>query len=161
MKYAILPGCQHPELIRELFSEYTAMLVRLNPKFRESLDEQNYDREIDHLEEKYGEPWGRLHLVMDQDQPIACIGLYRFNDEAVELKRLYVRPAWRGRGLAGELVDLVLEEAYAIGYKRILLDTLPDLDAAIRLYEKKGFRRIDKYNGNPVESTIYMEKIIR
>jgi len=74
------------------------------------------------------------------------------------MKRLYVRPEFRGRHIARALTERILEDAREIGYRAMVLDTLPFLDGAVRLYEKLGFYRIDGYNDNPMENAVYMQK---
>ena len=110
MAFAILPAYDCKEEIGELFREYTDMLVAGDPTFQQYLDIQNYDDELAHLEHKYGLPDGRLYIVRDGDTAVGCIGLRKIDGESCELKRLYIRPAWRGRGLSRTLMDLILSE---------------------------------------------------
>ncbi|MFR6425050.1 MAG: GNAT family N-acetyltransferase [Oscillospiraceae bacterium] len=86
-----------PETIRELFTEYTRMLVENEPAFQTYLDLQDYAAELADLTKKYGLPHGRLYIAWCDDRPVGCIGLRRLDDETCELKRLYVRPAYRGQ----------------------------------------------------------------
>jgi len=149
------------EDIRALFTEYTNMLVEENPIFAESLQAQNYDSEIDNLRDKYGLPDGRLYIVYVDDKAAGCVACHRFDEERGELKRLYVYPKYRGQHLAGMLIDKILIDAKEIGYKSILLDTLPFLQGAISLYKNRyDFKEIPKYYDTPVEETIFMEKIL-
>ena len=139
-----------------LFGEYTDMLVEGDPAFKAYLDLQNYDDELKHLEHKYGPPGGRLYLLREDGEAVGCIGLRRIDDESCELKRLYVRPAFRGRGLSRLLMDRILADARAIGYKTMLLDTLPFLQTALKLYKDYGFEEIERYNDSPMDSSIYL-----
>ena len=142
--------------IKELFTEYTKMLVDGDSKFKEYLDIQNYDEEIEHLEKKYGPPGGRLYIAYVDSQPAGCIGLRRINDESCEIKRLYVRPEFRRAGLGRLLVERIIRDAKTEGYRCILLDTLPFLESAMRLYKAYGFYEIESYNDSPLETSIFM-----
>ena len=106
-----------PEEIRKLFGEYIAILVAGDPAFQHYLDLQNYDREIGHLEEKYGEPAGRLYLAEWDGAAAGCVALHRLSDTVAELKRLYVRPAFRRLGIGRALTLKIIEEARAAGYR--------------------------------------------
>ena len=157
MELTITPAFDAPEEVRELFEEYTTLLVKGDPSFRDYLAIQNYDREVLHLEEKYGPPRGRLYLARWQGQTAGCIALRPLDDSSCEMKRLYVRPAFRGRGIARKLVDTILTDARNIGYTELLLDTLPFLTDAIALYEDLGFVHIGCYNDSPLDDTVYMK----
>lgn len=143
--------------IKELFFEYTEMLVKNNPSVAKYLELQNYDSEIEHLTEKYGLPNGRLYIVKVENQVAGCIGLRKIDDENCEVKRLYVRPYFRGHKLAIKLIEKIIDDAKKIGYKSMLLDTLPFLKEAIHLYKKLGFYEISSYNNNPMDTLIYMK----
>lgn len=143
--------------IKELFLEYTEMLVKNNPSVARYLELQNYDSEIEHLTDKYGLPNGRLYIVKVENQVAGCIGLRKIDDENCEVKRLYVRPAFRGHKLAVKLIEKIIDDAKEIGYKSMLLDTLPFLKEAIHLYKKLGFYEISSYNNNPMDTLIYMK----
>lgn len=158
MALTLREGCDFPDEVGELFSEYTQMLVDGDPAFRDYLAVQNYDGELAHLEQKYGRPAGRLYLA-DWDGVLAgCIGLRRLDDARCEMKRLYVRPAFRGRHIAQTLAERLLEEARGMGYRAMLLDTLPFLESALGLYRKLGFYDIPCYNDSPMETSIYLRK---
>ena len=144
--------------IKDLFSEYTAMLVEGDADFAEYLKIQHYDDELEDLKAKYGEPRGRLFIVYFDEKPAACIALKPLDEERCELKRLYVRPAFRGNGIAGMLMQLILSEAKKIGYGYMYLDTLPFLKTAVNMYKHLGFYEIERYNNSPLDSTIYMRK---
>ena len=158
MDYTLIYGYDRPKEVEELFTEYTNMLVRLDPLFQESLDEQNYSEELEHLEDKYGLPQGRLYLLIDGETPAASIALHKIDEKTCELKRLYVKPEYRRKGIAEKLLDRIIEEARETGYSYMVLDTMPALKEAIRLYEKKGFYRIEKYNNNPFEKMLFYRK---
>lgn len=143
--------------IKELFSEYTDMLVKNDLNFSKYMELQNYDSELEHLSDKYGLPDGRLYIVKVENEVAGCIGLKKLDDENCEMKRLYVRPAFRGYKIAFKLVKMIIYEAKKIGYKSMLLDTLPFLEGAIYLYKKFGFYEIKSYNNSPMDTSIYMK----
>ena len=143
--------------IKQLFVEYTKFLVELDSDFREVLQGQNYDSELDNLSEKYGLPGGRLYIAYFEKQAAGCIALRRISDTECEMKRLYVRPQFRGNRLGEALVAKIIDDAKEIGYHSMLLDTLPSLKRAIQLYESIGFYRISAYNNNHVEHTVFMK----
>ena len=130
MEPELVLAYDRPADIGALFSEYTRMLVTEDPAFAAYLELQNYDEELRHLEGKYGLPDGRL----------------------------YLRPAFRGRGLARLLTEQILRDARAIGYRKILLDTLPFLESAIRLYRSLGFTDAPRYNDSPLDTTLFLQR---
>lgn len=156
MSIEIVPGYSHPQIICGLFSEYTSLLSEGEPLFSRYLQLQNFEEEMACLKTKYGHPEGRLYLALVNGEPAGCIALRRLDPQRCEMKRLYVRPAFRGRGIGKLLTERVLVDARSIGYHQILLDTFPFLEQAIAMYRKLGFREIPQYNNSPVDSTIYM-----
>ena len=150
-------GLDYPREIAELFREYTDMLVEGDPKFAYYLELQDYDEELRHLEHKYGPPRGKLILAMENGEAVGCIAIKEMDETRCELKRLYVRPAWRGRGLARTLTEMDIAAAREMGYREMLLDTLPFLQAAQRLYRSVGFREIERYNDSPMDDATYMK----
>ena len=150
-------GLDYPQKIGELFREYTDMLVAGDPKFAYYLELQSYDEELRHLEGKYGPPHGALILATENGEAAGCIALKGMDETRCELKRLYVRPAFRGCGLGRTLTDMIIERARAAGYKEMLLDTLPFLQSAQRIYRAAGFREIEKYNDSPMDDATYMK----
>lgn len=157
METKLLLAYDRPAEIGALFSEYTRMLVTQDPTFAAYLNLQNYDEELRHLEGKYGLPDGRLYLALQDGAPAGCIALRKLDAERCELKRLYVRPAFRGRGLARLLTEQIIRDARAIGYRRILLDTLPFLENAIHLYRSLGFTDAPRYNDSPLDTTLFLQ----
>lgn len=157
MKIKIKLAYDYNEEIKELFLEYTDMLVKNDANFAKYLELQNYNHELEHLEEKYGLPYGRLYIVTVDNKLAGCIGLRKIDNENCEMKRLYVRPEFRGNKIARNLVTMIIDDAKKIGYKNMLLDTLPFLKEAIHLYKKLGFYEIKKYNISPMDTSIYMK----
>jgi len=153
----LIPGYEYPEEIKELFSEYTNMLIENDPSFAKYLEIQNYDAELSDLTVKYGPPDGRLYIARTDGQTAGCIGLKKIDALNCEMKRLYVRPVYRKRGIASLLAERVIDDAKRAGYKYMLLDTLPFLKSALRIYKKYGFYEIPCYNDSPMADSIYMK----
>ena len=147
----------HTEEVSQLFTEYTDMLIENDSSFQKYLDIQNYSEEMEHLESKYGLPEGRLYLVYCDEELAGCIGLRKIDNKKCEMKRVYVRPKFRGRKIGNLLVEKIIDDAKKIGYSHMLLDTLPFLKSAIHMYKKYGFYEIDSYNDSPMDTSIYMK----
>lgn len=157
MSVKILSAYHSVREIGELFSEYTDMLIAGDSSFKKYLEIQNYDEELRHLEVKYGLPYGRLYLAYCGGKLAGCIGLRKIDDENCEMKRLYVRPQFRGQQVGRQLVEKILGDAREIGYSHMLLDTLPFLQSAVKMYKAYGFYEIPCYNNSPMDSSIYMK----
>jgi len=136
---------------RTLFKEYEQSIGV-------SLCFQNFDQELANLPGDYAPPCGRLLLVRVDDQIAGCIALRKLDDSTSEMKRLYLRPEFRGRGLGEPIVQTLIHEAKLIGYSKIRLDTIPGrMDQAINLYRSIGFKEIPAYYDTPFGDTLYME----
>ena len=136
---------------RELFREYEAWL-NLDLCF------QNFENELAELPGAYAPPGGRLLLALDDNELAGCVALRRLNDNVCEMKRLFLRPQFHGRGLGRELAERIIEEGRALGYQKMRLDTLSEqMGSAIRLYRALGFREIAPYYKNPVPGALFME----
>lgn len=136
--------------VRELFEEYARSLGV-------DLCFQNFSAELAGLPGSYAPPRGRLLLARVAGVPAGCVALRPHDTQGGEMKRLYVRPAYQGAGLGRRLVAQVITEARVIGYTRLLLDSLPSMKPAIRLYESLGFVHREPYFPSPVTGNVYME----
>jgi ribosomal protein S18 acetylase RimI-like enzyme len=142
------------EIARSLFREYAGGL-------EVDLCFQNFDEELATLPGGYAPPEGRLLLAWDGAEAAGCVALRRFEEGIGEMKRLYVRPAWRGTGLGRALAEAVITEAHMAGYTTLRLDTLPTMTTAQRLYRALGFREIAAYRNNPIHGASYMALSLR
>ena len=137
--------------------QYIKLLCNLENDFQDYLDLQDYNYELNNLNEKYGLPYGRLYIAYINNQAAGCIALRQMSDTECEMKRLYVRPEYRGKQIGKALVEIIINDAKKIGYQSMLLDTIPALKTAIDLYENMGFYKIPPYNNSPVEKTVFMK----
>jgi len=157
MSIKILPAYNLKQEIKELFTEYTNLLITGDSTFREYLEVQDYDKELADLEVKYGQPQGRLYVAYRDDELAGCVGLRKIDAQNCEMKRLYVKEEFRGKGIGDTLAKLVIAEAKKQGYSHMLLDTLPFLETAIHMYRSYGFYEIECYNNCPMDNVIYMK----
>jgi ribosomal protein S18 acetylase RimI-like enzyme len=118
---------------------------------------QNFSDELDHLREMYGPPMGCLLLGREDDRAFACVGVRRRSDDVCEMKRLYVRAGQRRGGLGRQLAAASVAAARALGYRRMVLDTLASMTPALNLYASLGFRRTGAYYPNPLPDVVYLE----
>jgi len=141
--------------IRTLFEEYAAWLAV-------DLCFQGFDDELASLPGAYAPPRGRLYMAGPSDAPHGCIALRPLDAAAAvgEVKRLYVRPAARGRRLGESLVRRLMEDARAIGYRELKLDTLEWMSDARKLYERLGFAQCSPYYHNPLPGAVYMSRVL-
>lgn len=139
------------ETIRSLFLEYQQWL-------NFSLCFQGFDKELATLPGKYAPPDGRLYLAECNGAIAGCIGLRPMDEKGIcEMKRLFVREAFRGKGIGKELTKTILADAKAIGYHTMRLDTLQRMETARSLYVNLGFNVIPAYYQNPLDEVVYME----
>jgi GNAT superfamily N-acetyltransferase len=134
------------EEVRALFREYADSLPF-------SLDFQDFERELAELPGAYAPPLGALLLV----RGAGCVALRALDGSTCEMKRLYVRPSARGRGLGRVLAEAVIAEGRRLGYERMRLDSTPGMESAQALYARLGFREIAPYRLNPVPGTRFLE----
>jgi GNAT superfamily N-acetyltransferase len=135
--------------VRTLFEEYQES-IGLDLEF------QDFSSELASLPGAYVPPRGRLLLARSGGAAAGCVALRPLSADTCEMKRLYVRPAFRKAGAGRLLAERLIAEARSIGYARMCLDTLPSMVRAQQLYESLGFRDIDAYRYNPLAGTRYM-----
>ncbi len=134
--------------VRGLFREYEASLPF-------DLSFQNFEQELASLPGRYAPPSGRLLLARCDGAFVGCVALRQIGDGLCEMKRLFVQPAFQGKGIGKALAQAIIEEARRIGYKRMRLDTV--LEPAKSLYRSLGFREIPPYQQVPVAGVVFME----
>lgn len=135
---------------KSLIEEYAASL-EVNLSF------QGYPEEIARFPRDYVPPEGTVLLVYEGDEPAGVVALRRQRESVCEMKRLYVRPRFRGRGFGRALSEELVRRAARLGYSKMRLDTLPTMDAALGLYRALGFREIPAYRYNPVAGARFLE----
>ena len=139
---------------RALIEEYAAALGH-------DLSFQNIAHELKHLDAEYSAPDGAFLLACEQQAVLGCVGVRRFGPGDGEIKRLYVAPAARGRGIGAMLARAIVAEARRLGYARLLLDTLAFMQEAQSLYASLGFRPTAAYRFNPLPGASYYELALR
>ena len=139
------------EPVCELWDEYWASLGL-------PADFQNFASELQSLPGKYSEPQGCIALASIRGRPAGTIALRPLSETGCEVKRLYVRPEFRGCGVGRALMLWIMQRARAIGYAKMNADTLPSMSDALAMYRNLGFRRIDQpYSTTPTPGAIYLE----
>ena len=141
----------------KLVTEYTNGILEQGPDVVQCLNSQHLDDELKDMNLKYALPHGRMYLALVEDKAVGCVALTKNDDMYCEIKRLYLKPEYRGMGISKALVETVIKDAKGIGYKHMRLDTFPFMASAIKLYEKYGFHYIERYNDNPAETAIFMQ----
>ena len=140
--------------VRALIEEYVRSLGV-------DLGFQEIEKELRDLAAAYAPPLGGILVGVAGAELAACVALRPLEPATCEMKRLYVRPAFRRTGVGKRLAVAVIEKARDLGYDRMRIDTLPQMQAARRLYAELGFRTIEPYRFNPVEGTAFMELALR
>lgn len=146
------PAAGEPELeaARDLFRAYAGSLSF-------SLDFQGFAEELARLPGEYAPPGGQLFLGFLAGEAEGCVALRPGGDAWAEIKRLYVRPGARGKGLGRLLAEAAVAEARRLGYARVRLDTVPEMAAAGQLYRSLGFQPIPPYRHNPLPGAVFLE----
>lgn len=150
LKIVPATATQDLEDVRILFGEYSGLVA-------EALSFQNFDQELEALPGEYVPPGGALLIARDKDAAAGCVALRKLDASTGEMKRMYVRDAYRGSGLGRRLAAAIIEEAKKRKYRRVVLDTLPKLAPAIALYRDIGFRETGPYLPNPTPGAICFE----
>ena len=140
--------------IRDLFIQYHKFLGV-------DLSFQGFEQELNDLPGKYDEPNGCLLLAREGVSVAGVVGVWPLQENVCEMKRLFVRPFWRGKGFGRLLAEAVLHEARERGYSSMLLDTLPQLIAARTLYISLGFKETEAYYDNPLKDVSYLKKELK
>lgn len=144
-------GTGDMESVRMLFREYVEALG-------EDLAYQGFEEELRELPGKYApSAGGSLHLAIVDGVPAGCVALRRIDNSECEMKRLFVRPRFRGMKLGSRLVETVLDAARSMGYRSMKLDTLERLESARRLYYNHGFQECEAYIYNPLPGALFMK----
>lgn len=139
------------EQARELLLEYAQSLGF-------SLCFQSFDQELAGLPGDYAPPDGRLLLASYRDQLAGCVALHMLEPGVCEMKRLYLRPQFRGRGLGRVMAETLIAEARVIGCRNMRLDTVePVMPNAVAMYRRLGFKEIEPYRPNPIAGALYFE----
>ena len=159
LKIAPADTAQDLEDVRILFGEYSGLVA-------EALCFQNFDQELEALPGEYVPPAGALLIARDEGkaarfrtggEAAGCVALRKLDASTGEMKRMFVREAYRGSGLGRRLAAAIIDEARKRKYTRVMLDTLPKLAPAIALYRDLGFRETGPYLPNPTPGAICFE----
>ena len=142
------------DAVRELFRDYQRFLAV-------DLCFQGFEEEVATLPGRYAPPNGRLLLTLEGTDAAGCVALRALDDGACEMKRLFIRPAYRGQGLGRLLAMHIINEATALGYNVMRLNTLDTLESAMRMYAGLGFQRRMPYYTNPLPGIVYWERALQ
>jgi GNAT superfamily N-acetyltransferase len=140
--------------IRELFADYAAAIGHDHLCF------QDFDKEVAELPGYYVPPDGGLWLARIDDRPAGCVALRRLAEDTAELKRVFVRPGFRGHSLGRKLTETALGRAREAGYRRVRLDTMPFMSEAVTLYRSLGFQPCEAYCYNPIPGAMFFELML-
>ncbi|MGP0075461.1 MAG: GNAT family N-acetyltransferase [Bryobacteraceae bacterium] len=150
MNIQVAESADDVAVVRQLWREYWE-------SFGLSMGFQGFGQELEGLPGAYGAGGGVLLLAIHKEEPAGTIALRRLDGTSGEVKRLYLRPQFRGHGLGRRLLQAVIERARAHGYESLYADTLPVMTDALSLYERLGFERVEAYSNTPTPGAIYMK----
>lgn len=151
IKFELATTGEEFDFAKDLFQQYAKSLSI-------DLSFQDFTNELKTIDKQYSKPGGALLLAYDNNAAIGCVALRKFDSETAELKRMFIRPEYRKHKIGKKLLELITEIAKELNYKKMRLDTLPDMEQAQRIYKAHGFYEIPPYRFNPVPGTVYMEK---
>lgn len=138
------------EMVRSLFREYESTL-------NVCLCFQGFEKELANLPGEYARPSGRLLLAFEGNEAAGCGAFRKLESDVCEMKRLFVRPKYQGRGIGLALARALIEGAQKASYSRMRLDTMPAMQRAIAMYRALGFQEIPAYRFNPVPGSLFLE----
>lgn len=141
----------------EDYREARALLREYEAEIEVDLCFQGFQEELETLERVYGPPGGILFLLRQEERTAGCVALKDLGGGVCEMKRLFLRPGFRGEGLGRRCAERIVQAAREMGYGTMRLDTLPAMRAAIALYRSMGFTEIPRYTENPLEGALFME----
>jgi ribosomal protein S18 acetylase RimI-like enzyme len=141
----------------ELITKAKSLFLEYSETLDFSLCFQNFDDELKNFPNQYSPPTGNLFLALCEYEAIGCVGTRYFGKDICEMKRLYIRPEYRGQGAGKELAISAIKSGIALGYEYMRLDTLSSMETANQLYKSLGFIEIAPYRDNPIDGAIYME----
>jgi putative acetyltransferase len=154
MEIVSVAGLEHLAIVRQLFEEYWQSFG-FTPCF------QNFAAEVAGLPGYYAPPAGRLALALDGGEPMGCVALRPLDQSRAEAKRLYVRPQFRSQGAGLALLQWVIGEARAAGYRELLGDSIPVMQRALAMYERLGFEQTGPYSRDATPGAIYLRLVLR
>jgi GNAT superfamily N-acetyltransferase len=141
----------------ETWRQARALVEQYAASLGVDLSFQNFNHELDHLADEYSPPPGAFLLAVEESRSLGCVGLRQHATDIGEIKRLFIAPAARGRGLGRLLAQAIVAAGRQRGYRQLLLDTLPSMNQAHALYASMGFKPTAPYRYNPVPGTAYLE----
>jgi putative acetyltransferase len=150
VKFAEANTEEFVERAKELIREY-AQSLQFDLKF------QDFDKEMEDFPGQYASPTGCLYIALDKNQPIGCVALRDLGQGICEMKRLYVKPLFRGQKVGKLLAEVAIKAAKDMGYDYMRLDTVPSMKQANMLYKALGFKQIVPYRFNPIEGATFFE----
>jgi putative acetyltransferase len=136
---------------RRLYQQYAKSLYI-------DLSFQDFHNELKTMEKHYNKPKGALLLAYNDTVAVGCVGIREIDQDTAELKRMFVLTEYRGYKIGMKLLELAIDIANELNYKKIRLDTLPTMKEAQNLYRLFGFYEIPPYRFNPIKETIFLEK---